>query len=111
MLRKRRFESVLEVEVGETLAIGALEIRAVPAEHDGSRGPFGASGESLGYVITGSKSIYFAGDTDLFDGMGELGSVDVGAHPDLGLGARSRRAGISIRRGLPRRSRAFARSS
>ena len=32
MLRKRRFESVLEVGEGETLAIGALEIRAVPAD-------------------------------------------------------------------------------
>ena len=86
MLRKRRFESVLEVGEGETLAIGALEIRAVPAEHDGSRGPIGASGESLGYVISGSKSIYFAGDTDLFDGMSELGSVDIALIPIWGWG-------------------------
>ena len=86
LLRKRRFESVLEVAEGETLAIGALEIRAVPAEHDGSRSPIGASGESLGYVISGSKSIYFAGDTDLFDEMGELGSVDVGLIPIWGWG-------------------------
>ena len=86
LLRKRRFESVLEVEVGESFSIGALQIRAVPAEHDGSRGPFGASADPLGYVVTGSKSVYFAGDTDLFDGMAELGSLDVALVPIWGWG-------------------------
>jgi L-ascorbate metabolism protein UlaG (beta-lactamase superfamily) len=86
LLRKRRFESVLEVEVGETLAIGDLKIRAVPAEHDGSRSPLGASANPLGYIVEGSKSIYFAGDTDLFDGMAELGPVDVGLIPIWGWG-------------------------
>jgi L-ascorbate metabolism protein UlaG (beta-lactamase superfamily) len=86
LLRKRRFDAVLEIEVGETLAIGDIEIRAVPAEHDRSRGPFGASADPLGYVVSGSKSIYFAGDTDLFDGMGELGPVDLGLIPIWGWG-------------------------
>jgi L-ascorbate metabolism protein UlaG (beta-lactamase superfamily) len=86
LLRKRRFESVLEVEVGETLMIGSLRIRAVHADHDGSRGPFGASAEPVGYVISGSKSVYFAGDTDLFDGMAELGRVDVALVPIWGWG-------------------------
>jgi L-ascorbate metabolism protein UlaG (beta-lactamase superfamily) len=86
LLRKRRFESVLEIEVGETFSIGSLQIRAVPAEHDRSRGPLGASADPVGYVITGSKSIYFAGDTDLFDGMRELGSVDVALVPIWGWG-------------------------
>ena len=86
LLRKRKFESVVEVEVGETIRIGALEIRAVPAEHEGSRGPFGASADALGYVITGSKSVYFAGDTDLFDGMHELGPVDLALLPIWGWG-------------------------
>ena len=86
LLRKRRFESVLEVEVGETLAIGSLRIRAVHADHDGSRGPFGASAEPVGYVISGSKSIYFAGDTYLFDEMAEIGPVDVALVPIWGWG-------------------------
>ncbi len=86
LLRKRKFESVLEIGVGETLAIGALEIRAVPADHDRSRGPFGATADPLGYVVSGSKSVYFAGDTDLFDGMRELGPVDVGLIPIWGWG-------------------------
>ncbi|MDH5280238.1 MAG: MBL fold metallo-hydrolase [Thermoleophilia bacterium] len=86
LLRKRRFEAVVEVEVGETFRIGDLDVRAVPAEHDGSRGPFGASATPLGYVITGSRSVYFAGDTDLFDGMGELAPVDVALLPIWGWG-------------------------
>lgn len=86
LLRKRRFESVLEVEEGETFAIGELQIRAVPAKHDGSRGPFGASAKPIGYVVAGSKSVYFAGDTDLFDEMRELGPVDVGLIPIWGWG-------------------------
>jgi len=86
LLRKRRFESILEVEVGETFSIGSLQIRAVHADHDGSRGPFGASADPVGYVISGSKSVYFAGDTDLFDGMAELGPVDVALIPIWGWG-------------------------
>jgi L-ascorbate metabolism protein UlaG (beta-lactamase superfamily) len=86
LLRKRRFESVIEVEVGETLAVGELRIQAVPAEHDRSRGPIGASADPLGYVISGSKSVYFAGDTDLFEGMRDLGPVDLGLIPIWGWG-------------------------
>ena len=86
LLRKRKFESILEVEVGETLAIGELQIRAVRAEHDRGRGPFGASADPVGYVVSGTKSIYFAGDTDLFEEMSELGPVDVGLIPIWGWG-------------------------
>jgi len=88
LLRKRRFEAVVEIELGETIRIGALGIRAVPAEHDGGRGPFGASAKALGYVVTGSRSVYFAGDTDLFEAMAELGPVDVGLVPISGWGPR-----------------------
>jgi L-ascorbate metabolism protein UlaG (beta-lactamase superfamily) len=86
LLRKKRFESVLEVAVGEKLAIGALEIEAVPADHDRKRVPLGASADPVGYVISGSRSVYFAGDTDLFDGMEKLGPVDVGLIPIWGWG-------------------------
>jgi L-ascorbate metabolism protein UlaG (beta-lactamase superfamily) len=86
LLRKRKFESVLEVEVGETIAIGELRIDAVRAEHDRGRGPFGASADPVGYVVSGTKSIYFAGDTDLFEEMSDLGPVDVGLVPIWGWG-------------------------
>jgi L-ascorbate metabolism protein UlaG (beta-lactamase superfamily) len=86
LLRKKKFESVLEVEAGETLSIGDVQIRAVPADHDRGRAPFGASADPVGYVVFGSSSIYFAGDTDLFDGMAELGPLDVGLIPIWGWG-------------------------
>ena len=86
LLRKRKVESVLEVEAGEALSIGDVQIRAVPADHDRGRAPFGASADPVGYVISGSSSIYFAGDTDLFDDMAGLGPVDVGLIPIWGWG-------------------------
>ena len=86
VLRKRRFESILEVEQQESIRIGGLEIRAVKAEHDASRGPFGASAAALGYVVTGSKSVYFAGDTDLYDEMSALAPVDLALIPIWGWG-------------------------
>jgi L-ascorbate metabolism protein UlaG (beta-lactamase superfamily) len=89
LLRKRRFEAVIEVDVDETFRIGDLEVRAVPAEHEGSRAPFGVSANALGYVITGSRSLYFAGDTDLFEGMAELAPVDIALIPIWGWGPRA----------------------
>jgi L-ascorbate metabolism protein UlaG (beta-lactamase superfamily) len=86
LLRKRRFESVVEIGVGETLAIGELQVRAVTAEHDRRRGPLGASADPVGYVVAGSKNVYFAGDTDLFDAMSELGPVDLALLPIWGWG-------------------------
>jgi L-ascorbate metabolism protein UlaG (beta-lactamase superfamily) len=86
LLRKRRFESVVEVDVGETVRIGQLEIRVVPAEHDAGRGPVGATAQPVGYVVSGTKSVYFAGDTDLFDGMAELGPLDAALVPIWGWG-------------------------
>lgn len=86
LLRKRRFESVLEVEEGEMLRIGELEVRAVHAEHEAGRGPFGAKAPPLGYVVSGSRTVYFAGDTDLFEAMAELASPDVALLPIWGWG-------------------------
>jgi len=86
LLRKRRFESVLEVEVGETFSLGSLQITVVPAEHESGRGPFGANAQPVGYVVAGSSTLYFAGDTDLFPGMSELGPIDVGLIPIWGWG-------------------------
>jgi len=86
LLRKRRFEAVIEVSLGETIHVGPLEVRAVPAEHEGTRGPLGASAEAVGYLVTGSRSVYFAGDTDLVEGMSELAPVDVALIPIWGWG-------------------------
>jgi L-ascorbate metabolism protein UlaG (beta-lactamase superfamily) len=69
------------------MRIGEVAVSGVHAEHDGARGPLGASGE-LGYVITGSRRVYFAGDTDLFDDLGAMGPLDLALIPVTGWGSK-----------------------
>jgi L-ascorbate metabolism protein UlaG (beta-lactamase superfamily) len=88
ILRRRGFGAVHEVEVGDRVPAGAVTVEATPAEHDASRGPFGVSAPALGYVLRGSRSVYFAGDTDVFDGMAELAGIDVALLPVSGWGPR-----------------------
>jgi L-ascorbate metabolism protein UlaG (beta-lactamase superfamily) len=62
---------------------------ATEARHDARRWPLGVRAEPLGFAVRGSGgSAYFAGDTDLFDAMGDLaGSIDVALLPVSGWGA------------------------
>jgi L-ascorbate metabolism protein UlaG (beta-lactamase superfamily) len=84
----RGFADVREVDVGDEVRIGDVTIRATPAEHAGTR-PMLRSAPSLGFLISGSRQIYFAGDTDLFEGMSELaGSIDVALLPVSGWGSK-----------------------
>jgi L-ascorbate metabolism protein UlaG (beta-lactamase superfamily) len=86
LVRRRSFAHVVELEAGETIAVGTLSVTATVAEHDGSRGPF-AAGPALGYLVEGTRRVYFAGDTDLFPGMAEIGpELDVALVPIWGWG-------------------------
>jgi L-ascorbate metabolism protein UlaG (beta-lactamase superfamily) len=82
----RGFERVTEVEPGTRFEIGRLQIRVTEAVHDGRRRPIGAHIPAVGYVLDGSRSVYFAGDTDLFDGMRDLAPVDIALLPIWGWG-------------------------
>jgi len=85
--RKAGVKSVVELRPGEQIEIGALTVRATRAEHDTGRLPFGAQAEPLGYVIEGGdRTVYFAGDTDVFAGMADLAPVDVALLPIWGWG-------------------------
>jgi L-ascorbate metabolism protein UlaG (beta-lactamase superfamily) len=87
LLVRRGFRRVVEVEAGEEVRIGALTIRATHAEHNGPRLPLGSKVPALGFVVGGSRRIYFAGDTDLFEGMVEIGrDLDVALLPIWGWG-------------------------
>ena len=86
LIERKGFSSVTELGLGEELRVGALTVRATPAVHDAGRAPFGRRAQPLGYVIEGLCSVYFAGDTDVFDGMGSLGSLDVALVPIWGWG-------------------------
>jgi L-ascorbate metabolism protein UlaG (beta-lactamase superfamily) len=86
ILQRRRFSQVTEVEEGESVRIGGLAVTAVHAEHEGGRVPFGARAAALGFVVAGSRRVYFAGDTDLFDAMAQLGALDAALLPVAGWG-------------------------
>jgi L-ascorbate metabolism protein UlaG (beta-lactamase superfamily) len=88
LVRRRGFDRVVEVGAGEELELGFLRLRVTHAEHGTGRGPFGPRTASVGYVVTGSSSVYFAGDTDLFTGMRDLAPVDVALLPVAGWGPR-----------------------
>ena len=81
------FTHVREMAVGESVDVGGVMVRAVPAVHSGYRPPLGPTAPPLGFVVRGSSSVYFAGDTDLFDGMGQLGEpIDLALIPVWGWG-------------------------
>ena len=82
----RGFTSVDEVEPGSTVDVGGLRVEVVEAVHDGRRWPVGKAIPALGFVLRGSRSIYFAGDTDLFDGMAALAPLDMALVPVAGWG-------------------------
>jgi L-ascorbate metabolism protein UlaG (beta-lactamase superfamily) len=83
--RIQGFDAV-EVEESDEIAVGPVRIRATHAEHEGARPPR-TGGIALGYSILGSKRIFFAGDTDLFDGMsGLVDDLDLALIPIWGWG-------------------------
>jgi L-ascorbate metabolism protein UlaG (beta-lactamase superfamily) len=80
---------VHELRVGEEATVGPLRIVGTRAVHEGLRRPLGVRAEAIGFVVRGSRSVYFAGDTDLFPDMAELaGSLDAALLPVAGWGRR-----------------------
>ena len=110
-LRAAGFSHVFEIAAGTSHAVGGITVEAVPALHSGFRPPLGPTAPALGYVVRGSRTVYFAGDTDLFEGMTDLGGpIDLallpvwGWGPTLGRGLHMDplRAAESLRRIRPR---------
>jgi L-ascorbate metabolism protein UlaG (beta-lactamase superfamily) len=92
-LRRRGFRRVDELAPGESLADGGLRITAVPAVHSGHRwGPrltAGPDTAAVGHLIEGDgRTVYAAGDTDLYPGMARLAQrgLDVALLPVWGWG-------------------------
>jgi L-ascorbate metabolism protein UlaG (beta-lactamase superfamily) len=89
ILKRSGVREVIEVEVGDRVGAGGVSVEAVPADHDGRRYPVGPPVAALGFLLDASTRVYFAGDTDLFDGMAALaGRVDLAALPIWGWGPR-----------------------
>lgn len=86
-LRRRGFRRVEELADGETISVERVEVTAVPATHSGRRIPFGPTTATVGHVVRGGHTTYFAGDTDLFDGMASIDpGIDAALIPVWGWG-------------------------
>jgi L-ascorbate metabolism protein UlaG (beta-lactamase superfamily) len=84
LLRGARLE-VEEVDVGDVLIVGSTKVGVLPADHDGRRwNGSRMAAPTLAYLVQGSASTYFAGDTALFDAMGDLPGLTDGG-PDAAL--------------------------
>jgi L-ascorbate metabolism protein UlaG (beta-lactamase superfamily) len=90
VIRRRGFENVIELASGETTPVRGVEVRATDAIHDGRRHKLGPRVDAIGYLLrTPARTVYFAGDTDLFEGMDELaGNLDAALLPIGGWGTK-----------------------
>lgn len=87
LLRAEGFRDVVELAVGDSTTIGEVRCWAVPAQHTGARWRAGRKSHAQGYLISGSQSVWFAGDTGIVDALLELrGKVDIGLVPIGGWG-------------------------
>jgi L-ascorbate metabolism protein UlaG (beta-lactamase superfamily) len=87
LLQRAGLFDVTELRPGDSRSIGNVKLTATPAEHDGFRPPFGPHGDCIGFLIDGTKSFYFAGDTDLFPEMDQVSpDLDVALLPVWGWG-------------------------
>jgi L-ascorbate metabolism protein UlaG (beta-lactamase superfamily) len=86
ILRRIGFTDVREVVAGDSVRVAGVDVLAVPAVHDPRRRPGGIEANALGYVASGAARVYFAGDTDLYDGMAELSGLDLALLPVWGWG-------------------------
>jgi L-ascorbate metabolism protein UlaG (beta-lactamase superfamily) len=77
----------VELAPGEETAVGGVKVRAVPAAHDGDRGPWSRErAVAVGFVVEGAAKTWYAGDTGLFDEMTDLAPLDLALIPVGGWG-------------------------
>jgi L-ascorbate metabolism protein UlaG (beta-lactamase superfamily) len=85
LFEAKGFGDVVELGRGQTHRLGPVAITATAAVHQIGRR--GVAAEPVGFQIEGSRRIYFAGDTDVFEGMAELaGGLDLALLPVWGWG-------------------------
>ncbi len=86
-LRRAGMGAVCELRPGERTTLDGVSISATNAVHPAARRPLGGPRAApIGYLIEGSVSVYFAGDTDQFEEMADLRGVDVALLPVWGWG-------------------------
>jgi L-ascorbate metabolism protein UlaG (beta-lactamase superfamily) len=84
---RRRFTDVTELAPGETARVGAVTVTATEARHEVGHRRFAPASEPIGFLLDGPRRVYFAGDTDLFEGMAAWGpGLDLALLPIWGWG-------------------------
>lgn len=88
LVRRAGFAAVIETRVGDVHTFGTVAVQTVPAVHSDGRGPHSRiKAPAVGFVVEGDGgTVYFAGDTDLFDAMVDLAGADVALVPIGGWG-------------------------
>ncbi len=85
--RSRGFRHITELEPGDETSVGGVRIEAVHAEHKGFGPPVGGTERCLGFIVHGTRSVYFAGDTAYFEGMSDFDiGLDLALLPVWGWG-------------------------
>ena len=88
-LQRHRLDHVTEVGPGTTIARAGVALSALRVDHSGERLPLGPHAPALAFEISGSRRIYFAGDTGYFAPMRtDPADLDVALLPVSGWGAR-----------------------
>ena len=86
-LAGKGFTDVRELAAGQELELGGVHVRATPASHSRGRWRGGGGPAPIGFLVSGSQTVYFAGDTDLFAEMEQMaGTVDLALLPISGWG-------------------------
>ena len=87
ILWKNKFHNIQVLSPGESTTVGGVSITATQADHDGARYRYFGDELTVGYLIDGLATIYFAGDTDIYPEMVDMaGKVDVALLPVWGWG-------------------------
>ena len=87
-LSRLGFGDVHELAPGDAADVGGVRVTATEANHPPSGRRFERASQAVGFELDGQRRIYFAGDTDLFDGMETIGAggLDLALLPIWGWG-------------------------
>jgi L-ascorbate metabolism protein UlaG (beta-lactamase superfamily) len=89
-LARKVGHDIVEMRVGDVVRIGDVDIHAMPSQHEsGFYWPMWHPRTVLSYMLQGTQTIFFVGDTALFDHMHEIGAdfdIDAAMLPVWGFG-------------------------
>ena len=92
VLKWARRKRVVTLRKWKSHRAGEVTVTAVPAKHFHGRLPLFPASRFQGYIVEGDATVYFAGDSGIFDGLSEIGrkwDIDVALLP---IGAYSPRS-------------------